>query len=525
MAADPTGPESSGRPDPTPIPATPLTGEALPGGTVLVVDDDRDTADAIEGELSRVGYRVLRAGSGAEAFQALADERIALVLADLQLPDVDGMEILRRALEGEDRSEVIVMTAHGSIEQAVQAMQEGAADYLTKPIDLADLRARVERAIRSRSLAEEIRYLRDEVNRRYGVQPLLGRSRAMEHVYELIRQVAPTNSTVLITGDSGTGKELAARAIHFLSRRRERPFIAINAAGFSESLLESELFGHEKGAFTGATERRIGKLELAHGGTLFLDEIAEASRAVQVRLLRVLEQREIMRVGGNKTIRIDVRLLAATNANLEQLVARRRFREDLYYRLKVVTVAMPPLRERREDIPLLVQAFVQQAASESGKVIRGVRAEALEALVRYPWPGNVRELRNVVESMVVLARRPELTLADVPVAVRAGLVPTRLALPAGGAVVAAPAEGPAQPVLAAEPIDVAPAPPAGRPGSDGTGRRLPVAVGMTMADIEREAILTTLDAVGGNKTKAARVLRIGLRTLQRKLKEYGRASD
>ncbi len=508
--------------DPAPIIPTLVSGEALPGGTILVADDEDEPAATIDATLSRVGYRVLRARSGAEAFRLIADERVALVLVDLHLPDMDGMAVLRRALEADDRMEVIVMTAHGSIEQAVQAMQEGAADYLTKPIDVMDLKARVDRAMRSRSLAEEVRYLRDEVNRRYGVQPLLGRSRAMEQVYELIRQVAPTNSTVLVTGESGTGKELAARAVHFLSRRRDKPFIAINCAAFSESLLESELFGHEKGAFTGATERRIGKLEIAQGGTLFLDEIAEVSRAVQVKLLRVLEQREIMRVGGNQTIRIDVRLIAATNAPLEQRVARRRFREDLYYRLKVISIVMPPLRDRREDIPLLVQAFIQQFAAETGKVIRGLREEALDALVRYPWPGNVRELRNVVESMVVLARRPELTLADVPAAVRSGLTPVRLALPAGSpAPVGSP---PAEPAWTAGPAGADVVVPA-EPAAPKDGRGLEVLIGMTMAEIEREAILRTLDSAGGNKTKAARVLRIGLRTLQRKLKEYGVGGD
>jgi DNA-binding NtrC family response regulator len=521
MASDP-----SARPDAAPLTPTPLIVEPLPGGTVLVVDDEEEAAAAIETGLSAVGYRVLRARTGADAFRSLADERVALVIVDLDLPDMGGMEVLRRALEADERSEVIVMTAHGSIEQAVQAIQEGAADYLTKPIDPVDLRARVDRAMRSRSLSEEIRYLRDEVNRRYGVQPLLGRSRPMEHVYELIRQVAPTNSTVLITGESGTGKELAARAIHFLSRRRERPFIAINAAAFSESLLESELFGHEKGAFTGATERRIGKLELAHGGTLFLDEIAEVSRAVQVKLLRVLEQREIMRVGGTQTIRIDVRLLAATNAPLEQLVARRRFREDLYYRLKVITVHMPTLRERREDVPLLVQAFLQQLSAETGKTIRGIRPEALEALVRYHWPGNVRELRNVLESMIVLARRQELTLADVPPAVRGAAPPVALALPAGPALAREPAPGRVADALPeAPPTPESPRRADAAPAAAVDGRPLRVSVGMPMADVEREVILATLDAVGGNKTRAARTLQIGLRTLQRKLKEYGRGSD
>ncbi|HWP34178.1 MAG TPA: sigma-54 dependent transcriptional regulator, partial [Thermodesulfobacteriota bacterium] len=414
-----------------------LPGDALAGGTVLVVDADAGTVGRVAEALTRVGYRVVPAATGAEAFRILAEERIGLVLVDLALPDMEGLAVLRRAHEVDERTQVIVMAAHGSIEQAVQAMQEGAADYLTKPLDPAVLRVRVDRAVRSRSLAEEVHYLREEVSRRYGIQPLLGRSRAMERVYDLIRQVAPTNASVLITGESGTGKELTARALHVLSRRRDKPFLAINCAAFPESLLESELFGHEKGAFTGATERRIGKLELAQGGTLFLDEIAEVSRAVQVKLLRVLEQREFMRVGGTQTIRMDVRLVTATNADLERLVAERQFRDDLYYRLKVVTIHLPPLRERREDIPLLVHAFLREFEAETGKVIRRIRDDALEALVRYDWPGNVRELRNVVESMVVLARRPELTLADVPAAVRTAVgLPRALALPAG---VAAPA--------------------------------------------------------------------------------------
>lgn len=357
-----------------------------------------------------------------------------------------------------------------------EAMRRGATDYLLKPINLDELGNRVARALRERDMEAENRRLREQLDERFGLEHIIGRSPPMQEVFDTLRQIAPSRATVLVEGESGTGKELAARALHRLSPRRDGPFVAVHCAALSETLLESELFGHEKGAFTGATERRPGRFERADGGTLFLDEISEIETSVQVKILRVLEERCFERVGGTETVSVDVRLVAATNRNLAQLVEDGRFREDLFYRLNVVVLRMPPLRERPEDIPLLVHHFVERLAEENDKTVAGVTGEAMDLLGSYRWPGNVRELRNAVERMVVLSRGGKLTVRDVPGPIRE----------AAGS---------------------------GTPGA--AGARL------TLDEAERQMIERALRAQNGNRTRAAEQLGISRRTLHRKLNEYG----
>ncbi|HEY9421441.1 MAG TPA: sigma 54-interacting transcriptional regulator, partial [Thermoanaerobaculia bacterium] len=375
---------------------------------------------------------------------------------------------------------IMLVTAYGSIESAVEAMRVGADDYLTKPVDLYELRTRVTNLIEKQQLKEEVSTLREMLDKRYGFESIIGRSAPMERLFEQMRLVAPTRSSVLVIGESGTGKELVANALHRASPRRNERFLAINCGAIPSDILESELFGHERGAFTGAVARKIGKFELAHRGSLFLDEISELYPELQVKLLRVLEERQVMRVGGGELIPVDFRLIAATNRDLEKEVAEGRFREDLYYRLKVVTLRIPPLRERPGDIVQLAEHFLALFCQEHGKSSRRLSTGALELLTRYPWPGNVRQLRNVMESAVVFSQGEEVTPADLPVEVR-----DSSAVSATGS--------PVQAVV-------------GEP--------------RTMADIERQAILETLDRTGGHRAKAADILGIGLRTLQRKLKEY-----
>jgi DNA-binding NtrC family response regulator len=375
---------------------------------------------------------------------------------------------------------VILVTAFGSIESAVEAMRVGADDYLTKPVDLYELRTRVANLMEKKQLQEEVSDLRQRLDKRYGFEAIIGTAPPMETLFEQMRVVAPTRSTVLIAGDSGTGKELVASALHHASPRRDERFLAINCGAIPSDILESELFGHEKGAFTGAVNRKIGKFELAHRGTLFLDEISELYPELQVKLLRVLEQRQIMRVGGAEVLDVDFRLIAATNRDLKAEVESGRFREDLYYRLKVVTLEIPPLRRRPGDIPLLAEHFLRVYCEEHGRPPKRLSPEAVEVLRRYPWPGNVRELKNLIESTVIFHQGDEITLSDLPAELQESA-----AVSAHGA--------PVQP-------------PSGQP--------------RTMAEIERQAILETLERTEGHRAKAADMLEIGLRTLQRKLKEY-----
>jgi len=391
---------------------------------------------------------------------------------------MDGLAVLEEAHRLQPEAAVLLVTGHGSLDSAVTAMQAGAADYIQKPVNISELRARLARAIEERALRRDLRELRRQLDERSGFEGMLGHSPAMQRVFEALRQVSESHATVLVLGESGTGKELVARAVHNNSPRRERRFVAVNCAALSEGLIESELFGHVKGAFTGALSAKEGRIVYADHGTLFLDEVGDMPLDTQAKLLRVLETREVTPVGGNQTQRVDIRLVAATNRDLADLVAAGTFREDLLYRLKVVTIDLPPLRARTGDVPLLVDHYLRSLAEEHGRGVRGITPEARAVLVRYPWPGNVRELRNVVENMVLLARADVVDVGDVPEAIR------------GHA--------------------------SSSPGSGGFEL-----AGRSLTEIERLLIQANLELVEGNRQKAARILGIGERTLYRKIKEYG----
>ncbi|NOZ95523.1 MAG: sigma-54-dependent Fis family transcriptional regulator [Acidobacteria bacterium] len=451
---------------------------------IFLVDDDEGSRDAMRRALERVGYEVRPLGSAEEALERLdAGDRVDVIVSDVRMPGMDGYELLREFRSRNTEVPFLLVTAFGDVDDAVAAIQEGADDYLTKPVKMQELRRRVQLHLERRTLSDENRRLRQRLDKSYGFEGIIGHSRPMEELYERMRIVAPAPSTVLIVGESGTGKELVANAIHQNSPRATGPFVPVNCGAIPGEILESELFGHERGAFTGAHQRRIGLIETASGGTLFLDEISELSAELQVKLLRVLEDRKVVRVGGSVSIPVDFRLVAATNRDLESWVEDGRFRQDLYYRLKVVTLEIPPLRQRPDDIPLLVQHFLELYNERLDRSISSVQPEALDALMQQPWPGNVRELRNLMETLVLFCRGDEITLDDLPPEYRVpGREPAR-----------AQADAPWQP----------------RP----------------MADIEKDAILRTLEYTGGHRGKAAQLLQIGLRTLQRKLKEYGEISS
>ena len=445
---------------------------------IFLVDDDDGSRDAMRRALERVGYTVHDFEDAATALERIeAGDPVDAVVSDVRMPGMDGYELLRRVRAIRPSLPFLLVTAYGDVDEAVSALQEGADDYLTKPVKMQELRRRVQLHLERRVLSDENRRLRQRLAKSFGFDEIVGRSKPMEALFEKMRIVAPAPSTVLIVGESGTGKELVANAIHQNSPRADGPFVPVNCGAIPGEILESELFGHERGAFTGAHQRRIGLIETASGGTLFLDEISELSPELQVKLLRVLEDRTITRVGGSTRIPVDFRLVAATNRNLESWVAEGRFREDLYYRLKVVTLRIPPLRERPDDIPALVQHFLEMFNRELGREVRKVQPSVLAVLRKYPWPGNVRELRNLMESLVLFARGEEITLEDLPAEYR-------------------------MPVTAP-------------PAASGEWTPRP------MAEIEKEAILKTLQYTGGHRAKAAQLLGIGLRTLQRKLKEYG----
>jgi two-component system response regulator HydG len=374
---------------------------------------------------------------------------------------------------------VLLITGHGSVETAVDAMRLGAADYLTKPVRITELRTRLTRALETGRLRKDVRELRRQLDKRYGLEGLIGQSTPMQRVFDVLQQVSGTSATVLVLGESGTGKELVARAVHTNSPRKEKPFVAVNCAALSQGLIESELFGHVKGAFTGAISAKEGMLVYADGGTLFLDEVGDMPLETQAKLLRVLETREVQPVGGSATRKVDVRLVAATNRDLRVLVGEGKFREDLLFRLQVVTITLPPLRERPGDVPLLIDHFVGSLAREHGREVRGITPEARALLVRYDWPGNVRELRNAIENMVLLTRHDVLDSDDVPEHIRSAT---------------------------------------GQPGKPRGHYEL---AGRTLADVERDLIEATLVLTEGNRTKAARLIGIGERTLYRKLREYG----
>src|SRR5213083_2722148 len=450
--------------------------------TVLIVDDEKHTRDGLR-RLLENDYDVYVAADIAGAMDVLEREQVDVLLTDLRLGGDDGMTLIDRALKMPRPPICMMMTAYGSIDVAVEAMKRGAYDFVTKPLNLDKVELLIARAVRGRKLEQENRALREQVDERYGLKNIWGDSPALHEVLETIKQVAPSSANVLLEGESGTGKELAAHAIHNLSRRNKAKFVVVHCAALSPQLLESELFGHEKGAFTGAHERRIGRFEQANGGTLFLDEVAEIDPSTQVKLLRVMsEERAFERVGGNQTLRAEVRLIAATNKNLEKLVAEGKFREDLFFRLNVVHLTMPPLRDRKEDVPLLVRSFLRHFCKVNEKPLLELTADAMNALLTYNWPGNARELRTAIEHGVVMAHGPKITLRDLPMAVRQA---ARAKLPSG---VSAQAFG-----EKTSPLD--------------------------LHETERKLIAQALAATNGNVTAAAKKLGISRRTLHRKINE------
>jgi len=443
---------------------------------VLIVEDEKNTREGLERALNR-NYNIILADSGERALQILNETTVDILLSDLRMPGMNGLTLSKRALALDPKPVCILLTAYGSIETAVEAMKIGAYDFLTKPVNLDELDLVLQRALRSRQLESENRDLRTQLDEKFGLENIIGKSPAMEVIFDMIRQVAPSRATVLIQGESGTGKELVAHAIHTLSPRAQGPFVVVHCAALPQSLLESELFGHEKGAFTGAVEQRLGRFELAEGGTLFLDEISEIDPAIQVKLLRILEDHRFERVGGQKTLEVDIRLIAATNTDLDSMVGKNKFRQDFFFRLNVVNISLPPLRERLDDIPLLVRDFIREFARENNKTIDDITPDVLDVFMAYSWPGNVRELRNVIERKIVLARSNKLTVRDVPAAIK----------------------------------------------SDSQGR---LSIGginppSTIQEANKQMIITALKSTGGNRTRAAKQLGISRRTLHRKLHEFG----
>ncbi len=446
---------------------------------VLIVDDDEAHAEALADGLEIDGMDCRIAGSGREGIDRMSESTFDAILTDLVMHDADGIEVLTEAGRLQPEAVVLLVTGHGSVETAVDAMRLGASDYLTKPVRIAELRTRLARAVETGRLRRANLELRRQLDKRYGFEGIIAHSPAMQRVFDVLRQVSPTHATVLVLGESGTGKELVARAVHTNSPRKEKPLVAVNCAALSQGLIESELFGHVKGAFTGAVSAKEGVIVYADGGTLFLDEVGDMPMETQAKLLRVLETREVQPVGGNTTRRVDIRLVAATNQDLRELVGEGRFREDLLFRLQVVSMALPPLRERAGDVPLLIDHFLTEFSEEHGRDVRGITPEARALLVRYDWPGNVRELRNAIENMVLLARGDVIDEADVPEHVRAA---------------------------------------AGRASHPGGHFEL---AGRSLQEVERSLIEANLDLAEGNRAKAARILGIGERTLYRKIKEYG----
>lgn len=447
---------------------------------ILVIDDEPIMGDYVQETLTRAGHDVDVCTSGPSGIELMRSKSYDVLITDLRMEPMDGIQVLEQVRSESPGTHCIIMTAYGTVETAVAALKKGAADYVMKPFTPDELELAVSRLLERERLAQENRYLRAELNQRYDFESMVGESPAMASVYEIIRRVADSRATVLIRGESGTGKELVARALHFRSCRREMPFIKVNCAALSAGLLESELFGHEKGAFTGAHDRKLGRFELAHTGTLLLDEISEISTELQPKLLRALQEREFERVGGNKPIQVDTRIVCTTNRNLELALADGRLREDLFFRLNVIPVYLPPLRERREDIPALMDSFLKRFAHENARQIDGFAPETRRMFLEYDWPGNVRELQNAVERAVVLSTEKLLG-------------PEHFSLGLAAAI------------------------------AKSDGNNVSVPVGTTVSDMEKTLILRTLERCGNNRTRAAEVLGISVRTLRNKLKEYAGA--
>ena len=445
---------------------------------ILVVDDEDGMRRLLSRVLTREGYETSAVGSGAEALRLVASERFDLVVTDIKMPEMDGLQLLAELKEYEPSLPIIVITAYGTIENAVQALRSGAYDYIAKPFENDEIKLTVAKAFERERLLAENRYLHAELEGRYDFSGIVGGSLAMQQVYDMASSVAVSNANVLITGESGTGKELLARSIHYSSLRKEKPFVVLNCAAISEGVLESELFGHEKGAFSGALDTRKGRFERADQGTLFIDEVAEMSMAAQVKLLRVIQEHEFERVGGNKTISVDVRIVAATNKKLEDLVKDGNFREDLYYRLNVVNINVPPLRSRREDVEPLSRFFLEKYTAETGKKITDLSPRALSCLLAHDWPGNVRELQNAIERAVVLSKGSVLTPRDFP---------------------------------------------QGMQGDDQICLQIPEKGGSLtdiLEDLERQLIIQTLQREEGSQTRAAETLGIKRTTLRYKMEKY-----
>jgi len=444
---------------------------------ILIVDDEASVGQFLSIMLEREGYKVEAVLSGKDALEKIAENPPQVVLADLRMPEMDGIELLTRIKEEDPRIAVVIMTAYGSLESAVEAMRKGAFDYVMKPFQIEEIKLVIKRAIEERKLREENLELKRRV-KQYELKEIVGKNEKFQKVLELAKKVAPTDSTVLIRGESGTGKELIAKAIHNMSPRANNPFIAINMAALPEELLESELFGYTKGAFTGATKNKEGLFKAAEGGTILLDEISEASPRIQVKILRALQEKEITPVGSTKTIKVDVRIIASTNADLEKMVAEGKFREDLYYRLNVVYIHLPPLRERKDDIPLLTNHFLKKYTSLYNLPPKKISDETMKILLEYSWPGNVRELENAIERAVILSEGEVIKPVDLPEKIR------------------------------------------DRFSVGGVSDQVSLS-GLTLEELEKRYILQVLDETGWNKNRAAQILGIDPSTLYRKLQRYG----
>lgn len=443
---------------------------------ILIVEDDKRTLNALSRGLVQGGFEVLDACNGRDALDKLARTEVDVVVTDVKMPSMDGMELLGSLRTLYPDAIVILMTAYATVEKAVAAIKMGAYDFVTKPINLERLNLVIQKALEHRELKSENLYLRRRLKESSPFEKMIGESREMHKVFEIVRQVAPTNANVMILGESGTGKELVANAIHYLSDRGEGPFVKFSCATLAEGIVESELFGHERGAFTGAHQLHKGRFELADGGTLFIDEVGEMRLATQVKFLRVLQEQEFERVGGSKTIKVDFRLVVATNKDLEECVLKGDFRQDLFYRLNVVRIVLPPLRLRREDIPLLVSHYIKVFNDKHGRSVEGVAPVVMKRLMAYSWPGNVRELMNCVENMILISKKSLVDIEHLP-------------------------------------------PPLDKEGPDDKPSVLVDAL-TPLAEVEKKVILHTLHSVGGNKHKAARILGIGVKTLYRKLEKF-----
>lgn len=443
--------------------------------TILIIDDEDNIRNGLATNFELEDYEVKTASNGKDGLDLVAKGDIDLVITDLRMDGISGEEVVKRVTTETPGIPVIVLTGHGSIDAAVEAMKSGAYDFLTKPLNLDQLNLIVKRALENRELSLQHKLLKEEIESSAYLEQMIGRSAEMQKVFSMIKKVAPAKASVLITGESGVGKELVANAIHNLSGRKDKAFIKVHCAALSESLLESELFGHEKGAYTGADSMQKGRFELAHGGTIFLDEIGEINQNVQIKILRVLQEKTFERVGGEKSISVDVRIVAATNKNLEEEVKAGRFREDLYYRLNVVHLKVPSLKERKDDLPLLIDSFIKKFAAENEKEIIGIDSKAKAALLKYDWPGNIRQLQNCIESSVVMSNGKQIKLEDLPLSV-----------------------------------------------SEYTGQEaISIPMGISLEDAEKIIIMQNLSANKGNKSKTADILGIGRKTLHRKLNEYG----